>query len=369
MPIKFRCPHCRQFLGISPAKAGELTDCPACGRTVRVPNLDGSVAPLPPVRIDLRDTQLADALSALSQIGTRHSPPGTAAAPLPAPATAGTGIAAAPQPIAVAVPVTPPLRPERVASSVAQTVQPPSTAAVPNLLIDFDPMPVAVKPPRRSRGMSFPPELRIAVAALIVVVTFLAGVLAGRAWERRSKGSAAASPNVLPTRDHGPLPAARSQLPSFAQLPPSSAPVQGVSGMLTYVAEDGQSRPDGGGRVIALPEQAPRTPPLVASGFRAGAVQADRERAVSAIQGLGGDFAIADADGHYQLQLPAGRYHILWVSRHQPRDPATPLDAQASGVLGRWFDQPNALVGSVRIDASALDFDGTVGVFNHSFSR
>ena len=90
MPIKFRCPHCRQFLGISPDKAGELSDCPACGRTVRVPNLDGSVAPLPKAKIDLRDEQLADALTALSQIGATSAGSGsvaTLAPPAAAPAT------------------------------------------------------------------------------------------------------------------------------------------------------------------------------------------------------------------------------------------------------------------------------------------
>ena len=34
MPIKFHCPHCEQFLGISRGKAGALTDCPSCGRTL-----------------------------------------------------------------------------------------------------------------------------------------------------------------------------------------------------------------------------------------------------------------------------------------------------------------------------------------------
>lgn len=47
MPIKFRCQHCQQFLGISRGQAGGITDCPACGRMIRIPDLDGRTRPLP----------------------------------------------------------------------------------------------------------------------------------------------------------------------------------------------------------------------------------------------------------------------------------------------------------------------------------
>ena len=69
MPIKFRCQHCRQFLGISRAQAGGIVDCPTCGRTIRVPELDGTVAPLPKPGLDPKDSKLAAALSELASIG------------------------------------------------------------------------------------------------------------------------------------------------------------------------------------------------------------------------------------------------------------------------------------------------------------
>ncbi|MCA9030477.1 MAG: hypothetical protein KDA66_06680, partial [Planctomycetaceae bacterium] len=68
MPIKFRCPHCQQFLGISRAKAGVVTDCPMCGRTIRVPNLDGFVEELPQPKMDLDDKDLRSALAALASL-------------------------------------------------------------------------------------------------------------------------------------------------------------------------------------------------------------------------------------------------------------------------------------------------------------
>src|SRR5215216_3266212 len=68
MPIKFRCTHCNQFLGISRAQSGTIVDCPACGRSIRVPNLDGTAAPLPKPAIDLSDRGLASALEQLASL-------------------------------------------------------------------------------------------------------------------------------------------------------------------------------------------------------------------------------------------------------------------------------------------------------------
>ena len=68
MPIKFRCQHCRQFLGISRSKAGEVFDCPTCGWTLRVPDLDGTIRPLPDGGLDMGDSKLAEALDELASI-------------------------------------------------------------------------------------------------------------------------------------------------------------------------------------------------------------------------------------------------------------------------------------------------------------
>lgn len=68
MPIKFRCQHCRQFLGISRSKAGEVFDCPTCGWTLRVPELDGTIKPLPGPGLDMGDSKLAQALDELASM-------------------------------------------------------------------------------------------------------------------------------------------------------------------------------------------------------------------------------------------------------------------------------------------------------------
>ncbi|HID22034.1 MAG TPA: hypothetical protein EYP14_06490, partial [Planctomycetaceae bacterium] len=69
MPIKFRCKHCRQLLGIARSRAGAVVDCPACGRTIRVPGLDGRVDPIPTPALDFQDSELVRALDELAAIG------------------------------------------------------------------------------------------------------------------------------------------------------------------------------------------------------------------------------------------------------------------------------------------------------------
>jgi hypothetical protein len=40
MPIRFRCQHCRQLLGIARRKAGTQVECPTCLRSLTVPTQD-----------------------------------------------------------------------------------------------------------------------------------------------------------------------------------------------------------------------------------------------------------------------------------------------------------------------------------------
>jgi hypothetical protein len=143
----------------------------------------------------------------------------------------------------------------------------------------------------------------------------------------------------------------------------------GISGSVTYSTPDGKTRSDGGARVIAVPSALPAAPPLAAAGFRAGAVPAERDRAVTAVRAAGGDYAIADISGRYVLEVAAGRYEVLFLSRHLARDAAESLETPLAAVLAAYFDQPTGLVGSVRIEADTIEFDGSPTRLDHAFSR
>ncbi len=44
MPIKFRCQHCNQLMGIARRKAGTDVTCPTCNGVLRVPFQDSDEA-------------------------------------------------------------------------------------------------------------------------------------------------------------------------------------------------------------------------------------------------------------------------------------------------------------------------------------
>lgn len=48
MPIRFRCEHCTQLLGIARRKSGQFVRCPTCAREIRVPVTDEPSLPADP---------------------------------------------------------------------------------------------------------------------------------------------------------------------------------------------------------------------------------------------------------------------------------------------------------------------------------
>lgn len=48
MPIRFRCQHCNQLLGIARRKAGCEVECPRCKKSITVPTDDGAEGPQRP---------------------------------------------------------------------------------------------------------------------------------------------------------------------------------------------------------------------------------------------------------------------------------------------------------------------------------
>lgn len=351
MPIKFRCPHCQQFLGISRARAGAITDCPMCGRAIRVPLLDGSTPALPEPELNLGDQRLASALDKLAGLAAggagaeaaavvervAAADPGPVALPEPLevqPAPAPVIVVAEPQPRITVAPaaVEASVRaPESVLATLAESA-PSSRGAIP-----FG----AEAAVTRDRG-----GRQLAIAGACVLAAFAAGYGLGR----RHASVAAPAPSA-------PVPAVVAA-PAAAPVAPAGEPA--VSGRITYVGPDGDVRPDAGARILVLPEERQGTAKLAADGFRAGASTADLRLAVASLRALGGDFAIAGADGQYSATLPqAGLFQLLIVSRYQPRAENAPVDAAALQLLERYFDRAPQVVGDAAMHLSQFRYRGS----------
>lgn len=384
MPIKFRCDHCRQFLGISHNKAGMLVDCPSCGRTIRVPDPEGKVQPLPELKLNLKDSKLATALEELASLGRddvavaepdmaveisdKQPPPQTpseaAARPISPPA--------APVPIRVE----PVLAPKPIPIEVHDVLKPAPVASMHELsaLASLAPMrdPVTEQPVvdvelplggRPTDGRSLFKRAgtsRIVVAGLI---GFIFGFGIGR-WDR-TKVNDASGP------DGKPLAGKNVGVAPVVEKSNSIA----VRGRITYLTESGDRRPDRGSRVLLLPEKRSGTTKLAVTGFRASdadiANDADGKLATAGLRVLGGDVATVDDAGNYEsAALPPGTYRILALSHFQPRDDRAPIQQEVLGLLESYFDKPEQLLGKCRYQIDKVKVSGNEPApWDYSFER
>ncbi len=393
MPIKFRCNFCRQFLGISRAQAGGVVDCPTCGRSIRVPLLDGTVQPLPSPEMNLQDAHLARALDELANLGELLDQP------LPLAKQPSMGFAREnddegdeanqiPQPIPEPIPIEVPIAPtpikldrpalelecspriETVSSGPKEGPEATARAREQSLIAELLSLapPVASQhsaaaqntraneeahPANRFETMSVNERVARGSAvsmrsAFAVVGLFLTGMFVERfARVLESLSSAVTSP----------APASAVAIDESSEL----------SGRITFKSAEGESQPDRGARLIVLPEERAGEVKLPVIGFRPADGEADARVAAAAIKALGGAMTTVDDKGRFQFDLPAGSYRVLVLSRFQSRGEAQPADPAMLKQLAAYFDNPTELLGRVQHHFAPLRVKGTGEVWDHSF--
>ncbi len=291
MPIKFRCPHCRQFLGIARSKAGEVTDCPTCGMSIRVPTLEGKVEPLPAPALNLQDTGLADALDQLAQLAAAPvatGPPETVDDPerreTPSvvkhgPLSPATVIPL--DPVIVSVETTP----QSLRTSAVETAQPaPSSPAGSvdtqvddrSALAELAEQPLVPRQPNPAVARTYSRK-RLSLwvgAATAGLSLFALGYLCGRAG------------NAPQARQATEVPQPEVDSPAVADVALARHTVA-LEGRVTYVTPDGGTKSDAGARVIVLPSERAGTIPLAEAGFQPGAGPVDTAVASASLRALG----------------------------------------------------------------------------------
>lgn len=394
MPIKFRCDHCDQFLGISRAKAGSVTDCPTCGRTIRVPNLDGTVEPLPDNNVNLQDFHLAAAMDELARMTVEPSGvgkyPADTGKSVPAPHLASTKnkreaaaaskqdsfldeefqklqddeaapsgkreqaragdletispvVAAAPAPVVVE-PVPAP-KPKTVAPVPShQAGVSPSAAVLEEseepIAILVDELPKAssaVKTAQKSNRNSL--LLVGGTGIALAVVGFLVGVW----WNSGAVSGGEASQ------------AAGEQ--TETQVAEDKVAVQG---RISYIAGSGESRPDAGARIFIFPEERIGSIRIPAAGFRPGDDRPDFEITKAAFERMGGFASRTNETGEFELAgLEPGSYQILVVSRYAEDAESEQSDIRLQKLLELYFTKPDDVLGSLAYAFGKLSYKGT----------
>ena len=391
MPIKFRCNYCRQFLGISRAQAGGVVDCPTCGRSIRVPLLDGTVRPLPTPELNMQDAHLARALDELANLGDMLDQPLPAARSslreavddddddeneIPQPI---------PEPIPIEVPIAPtPIKinpPAQALESVPDSSSVTPGQSVPNghgatgsqhgsvaareqsLLAELaslappDAPAIASNGPQRESEAStlsradtraFRSRSSFGRTSFAVLGLFVGGMFV----ERFARIIESLNPSMSSSAD-SPAPAAEMS--------------SEVTGRITFKSAEGESQPDRGARLIVFPTERPGEVKLPVTGFRPADGEADAKVAAAALQALGGAMASADEQGRFHLDLPAGSYRILVLSHFQSRDESEAIDPAITKQLADYFDKPTDLLGRVKHHFAPLRVKGTGDAWDHAF--
>lgn len=476
MPIKFRCQHCRQFLGISRSKAGEIFDCPTCGWTLRVPELDGTIKPLPDPGLDMGDSKLAQALDELASMekpvldaSVRSTPEGGAGSGGSGASSAGgTGVEGrviddrkddddndegmkrivgdpwksdakkpdaipvggggiqtmaepidlpplpAPEPIDLEPrfrarkPIRPadPDQPDNVdGDDDSATGARPwrSTAQAGNswkrLLAaaefgvtegDSTDEPVKEAEPVQDSSLVAPGEMPngdarrgdgdarlIALTGPLIVATlgvgaavFATGFWVGRITTLSNAVSSAETDTQLSDNDANRAGSGAEDSGGVSAQDENGNRLVAFKGRLTFRTDEGERKADRGARVIVLPVERKGTARLSVTGLHSEDEEEDQQFAATGIRTLGGDVAITNDSGEFEIQLPgSGQYYILAMSNSVSRDES--VDASdVEAALSSYFERPSQLLGRVMHHFEEVRYSGDgVTPWDFSFSQ
>lgn len=391
MPIKFRCDYCRQLLGIAHTKAGSLVDCPTCGRTLRVPNEDGTVDPPPAVGLNLADDGLRRALDELAELDQAKPKPGAELNAQPASATDDSlggrqstrGLLETPpvvvkpkpivqvpkpslpqsnaialEPLPAAAVITAP-EPQR-GNSAGPSHEPPAAAlagASPEEILAGIPGPAPAVKAATSRPTPAAPNQGYAFRWLVAVGVASGFIGVGLGF---GLGRIFLSSGVIESRS----PAVREVVPEAAPAKPQ------VKGRITFRNARGQVEPDAGACLILVPSPRDNAVKLPSVGLRPNDESKVRLQALDVLQGQGGRLAIADSDGNYHFELPEERtYQVILLSHFQGRLADDPGPEEARKAVEENFDRPEQLVGKLAFEMAEFAYAGTrTIVWDYTFS-
>ncbi|MCA9071658.1 MAG: hypothetical protein KDA84_22180, partial [Planctomycetaceae bacterium] len=374
MPIKFRCVHCGQYLGISHSKAGTVVDCPTCGRSVGVPHKDGTAERVGRPSLNHDDSQLADALREVAAIARSSE----TALPHPPPFTHSTDAREtrevdSPPPKIIPTSPLPPAEPLN-AAPVPHNLERPSYgddyadesqdtyyATGPSPLAhltalaegegDSEEIPVTPAEATGDFQFGWTNEVPWKMWLGFIVIGFVAvvsGFALGR-WDLKI----GRPEKPLGSMEVKEAPPGNSSQASPPPLGTVKDPEVTLTGTIQY-SQSGQEgeaiHRDENAWIYAFPvEWAGRqkipTAWLQTNNPHDYRTQAGHQLLIAALRVMGGNASQAGPDGKFQLRLARkGDYRILVCSQHISRDSNQPMDEGLRRVLMAFFEEPLAFL-------------------------
>ena len=364
MPIKFRCVHCGQYLGISHSKAGTVVDCPTCGRSVKVPQKDGQAERVGTPALDHADSQLAQALNevaaiaqsssvALPEIPSRYRQSGDVRETREVHAPPPKVVPAAPQPPAERIePAEEEAEETRSANSaleeLASLAQAESSEVPPS---KTTPSPFRQAPGQFPWTNEVPWKLWLAFIA-VGFVAIIIGFAVGR-WDRTNHSE----PSAPDADQTAAQPTALQKSPPQPVDPMTSLGQIAVRGTVkTSSGKAGSAiQTDKNAWIYAFPLNPAGEKKIPADWFSSSAESTNSQVTVSALRLLGGNAVPAGKDGRFELRLVRpGRYHILVCSSRKTEASAQALPEFLKG----YFQDPKAFLDRRLFHAEAMDYQG-----------
>jgi len=337
MPVRFRCAHCGQLLGIAETKAGSEVDCPVCGRSVHVPSSGEQHSR--PAGAAKHDPELTRALSQLTGFGENQSPTEEPSATTPQPKGQFRGSAEdATKPVPHTV--SPDLQPPPLEGSETPVlidddadVGSDSTAwkeSLKELSSDESPAVPAPADPRPSIDGRW----RVALLSVFVIGIVFGAVVRGLFTSHTPGGPT----NALPEQDPQNAAAEDNDLPRVVDA--------GIlHGTVTWTEPGRDSSPDSGALVLLLPVRREGTWLLDSRALRSDAVDVEQAAITAALNALGASVQVTDEDGQFELQKRSeAAAALIVISRHVTETDGS-LEANVRDALARWFENPAQLVG------------------------
>ncbi len=372
MPIKFRCKHCQQLLGISVSRAGAVVDCPQCGRSLRAPELDGKTKKLPQATQGVKgDAALISALSELSALEHQEITPSTErATKRPAPVAVQAKI-----PAVVPIPV------DAVAVE-AITVHDPVAAvgdwvdAPPDFDLQDEPVVITdslaelagwddvssagevnstlladMRAADRAEQVASLRTLSFCLAALLIGVGF--GWWLRPLWDK--PGTTEVENDAARELDAG-----QPELLGDGR--------RQIRGSVKFSDAAGTLQPDSGARVLLLPTIRRGTLMFDGKSLRRDSKDPDRLATEAGLSAVGVQVAEADAGGVFNVSLQDGlAYTLIVISSHQARPGDVSIDPAVDKALQQYIESSVHLCGKLAATAKTITDDRSVEDFRIQF--
>jgi hypothetical protein len=345
MPIKFRCQHCEQFLGIARSRAGAIVDCPQCGRSLRVPNLDGRVRKMPPPTKNVRgDSGLMSALSELATLEDTDAPASASAAHDISPVrTTPERINVGTIPLERVEDILPPddFDEDSDAGPFALSESLSELASLSNPANDGPAEEQLLLEMRQISHPSASPLLMTFGGLLLLLCGTAGGWWLGRSAQPVQPSSASSGDT------------AAGAVVAKDDVPEAQPGVIRQTGSVNYRDTAGAPQPDAGALVLLLPAEHEGSFRLHAKAFTKPAGHPDRVATLAAMSAVGGAATVADQTGSYYLDSTSLENKIIVVvSIHQTRPADVPIPEEIAAVLNRWFDSTSHICGQLAIQMS-----------------